>query len=155
MKKNFLLAACLLSLFIPLTVFAANVTKVVITAVEPMVGERLSYEASVPATASTEIYEVLWNGEFDNGVFVQGRDYTMTVKLRIKASSSNVFAPASMINATINGHKGKVSVVREYKAISAKYTWKELGGPNHNNCRPHESLDNMTPMEYREKKKVG
>ena len=25
MKKNFLLAACLLSLFIPLTVFAANV----------------------------------------------------------------------------------------------------------------------------------
>ena len=46
MKKNFLLAACLLSLFIPLTVFAANVTKVVITAVEPMVGERQSYEAS-------------------------------------------------------------------------------------------------------------
>ena len=43
MKKNFLLAACLLSLFIPLTVFAANVTKVVITAVEPMVGERQSY----------------------------------------------------------------------------------------------------------------
>ena len=30
-----------------------------------MVGERQSYEASVPATASTEIYEVLWNGEFD------------------------------------------------------------------------------------------
>jgi hypothetical protein len=75
MKINFLLAACLLSLFIPLTVFAANVTKVVITAVEPMVGERQSYEASVPATASTEIYEVLWNGEFDNGVFVQGRDF--------------------------------------------------------------------------------
>ena len=47
MKINFLLAACLLSLFIPLTVFAANVTKVVITAVEPMVGEKQSYEASV------------------------------------------------------------------------------------------------------------
>ena len=57
----------------------------------------------------------------------------MTVRLRIKASSSNVFAPASNINATINGHKGKVSVVREYKAISVKYTWKELGGPNPNN----------------------
>lgn len=26
---------------------------------------------------------------------------------------------------------------------------------DHNECRPHESLDNMTPMEYREKKKVG
>ena len=105
MKINFLLAACLLSLFIPLTVFAANVTKVVITAVEPMVGEKQSFKASVPATASTEIYEVLWNGEFDNGVFVQGRDYTMTVKLRIKASSSNVFSTTSNINVTINGHK--------------------------------------------------
>lgn len=26
---------------------------------------------------------------------------------------------------------------------------------DYNECRPHESLDNMTPMEYREKKKVG
>lgn len=133
MKKNFLLAACLLSLFIPLTVFAANVTKVVITAVEPVVGEVHSFKASVPATASTEVYEVHWSGEFENGRFVQGNNYTMTVRLRIKASSSNVFAPASKINATINGHKGKVSVVREYKAISVKYTWKELGGPNPNN----------------------
>lgn len=129
MKKNFVLAACLLSLFIPLTVFAANVTKVVITAVEPMVGERQSYEASVPATASTEIYEVLWNGEFDNGVFVQGRDYTMTVKLRIKASSSNVFSTTSNINVTINGHKAKVTKISE-KYITVKYTWKTLGGEN-------------------------
>jgi uncharacterized protein YkwD len=133
MKKNFLLAACLLSLFIPLTVFAANVTKVVITAVEPVVGEVRSFKASVPETASTEVYEVHWSGEFENGRFVQGNNYTMTVRLRIKSSSSNVFAPASQINATINGHKGKVSVVREYKAISVKYTWKELGGPNPNN----------------------
>ena len=116
-----------------MTVFAANVTKVVITAVEPVVGEVRSFKASVPETASTEVYEVHWSGEFENGRFVQGNNYTMTVKLRIKASSSNVFAPASKINATINGHKGKVSVVREYKAISVKYTWKELGGPNPNN----------------------
>jgi putative transposase len=26
---------------------------------------------------------------------------------------------------------------------------------DYNECPPHESLDNMTPMEYREKKKVG
>ena len=26
---------------------------------------------------------------------------------------------------------------------------------DYNECRPHKSLDNMTPMEYREKKKVG
>ena len=96
-------------------------------------GESQSFKASVPETASTEVYEAHWSGKFKNGRFVQGNNYTMTDRLRIKASSSNVFAPASKINATINGHKGKVSVVREYKAISAKYTWKELGGPNHNN----------------------
>lgn len=133
MKRHFLLIACLLSILFSGGVSAANVTKVVITAVEPVVGEVRSFKASVPETASTEVYEVHWLGEFENGRFVQGNNYTMTVRLRIKASSSNVFAPASNINATINGHKGKVSVVREYKAISVKYTWKELGGPNPNN----------------------
>lgn len=133
MKRHFLLIACLLSILFSGGLSAANVTKVVITAVEPVVGEVRSFKASVPETASTEVYEVHWLGEFENGRFVQGNNYTMTVRLRIKASSSNVFAPASKINATINGHKGKVSVVREYKAISVKYTWKELGGPNPNN----------------------
>lgn len=132
MKKYLLFIACLLFLFIPTSVFGAKVTKVVITAQEPVVGEKRSFEASVPKTASTEIYEVHWAGEFENGVFVQGNNYTMTVKLRIKASSKNVFAPSPNINATINGHKAKV-VNGEYKTISVKYTWKELGGPNPNN----------------------
>ncbi len=42
----------------PATVFAAHVTKVVITAVEPVVGKVRSFKASVPETASTEIYDV-------------------------------------------------------------------------------------------------
>ena len=133
MKRHFLLIAFILSVLFSGIISAANVTKVTITTKEPLVGEKQSFKASVPETASTEVYEVHWSGEFENGRFVQGNNYTMTVRLRIKASSSNVFAPASKINATINGHKGKVSVVREYKAISVKYTWKELGGPNPNN----------------------
>ncbi len=133
MKRHFLLIAFILSVLFSGIVSAANVTKVTITTKEPLVGEKQSFKASVPETASTEIYEVHWSGEFENGRFVQGNNYTMTVRLRIKASSSNVFAPASKSNATINGHKGKVSVVREYKAISVKYTWKELGGPNPDN----------------------
>jgi hypothetical protein len=119
-------------MLMPMTAFAAKVTKIVITAVEPVVGEKRSFKASVPETASTEIYEVHWSGEFENGVFVQGNNYTMTVKLRIKESSKNVFAPSTNINATINGHKAK-AVNGEYKTVSVKYTWKELGGPNPNN----------------------
>ena len=133
MKRYILLIACFISILVSLEASAVNVTKVFITTREPMVGEKQSFKASVPETASTQVYEVHWSGEFENGRFVQGNDYTMTVKLRIKEGSKNVFAAASMINATINGHKGKVSVVREYKAISVKYTWKELGGPNPDN----------------------
>lgn len=131
MKRTILLIASLLTLLIPVTVFAANVTKVVITTAEPVVGEVPSFEASVPETASTEVYEVHWQGEFDNGVFVQGRDYTITVKLRIKAGSANVFATSSKINVTINGNKAQITATRE-KNITVKYTWKTLGGENPN-----------------------
>ena len=70
MKRHFLLIACLLSILFSGGVSAANVTKVVITAVEPVVGEVRSFKASVPETASTEVYEVHWLGEFENGRFV-------------------------------------------------------------------------------------
>ncbi|MBR5610627.1 MAG: S-layer homology domain-containing protein [Bacteroidales bacterium] len=123
MKKVVLLIACIIAIFSPVATFAANVTKIVITTTQPQVGKKPSYKASVPATASTEVYEVQWNGEFDNGAFVQGRDYTMTVKLRIKASSSNVFSMSSNINVTINGHKAKVAKVSK-KNITVNYTWK-------------------------------
>lgn len=110
MKKiSALLIVCMLSMMLPVTVSAAKVTKVVITAVEPVVGQTRSFEASVPETASTEIYEVHWTGEFDNGKFIQGNDYTITVKLRIKESSSNTFAASGSINATVNGNKANVT----------------------------------------------
>ncbi len=131
MKRLILFVACLLSILIPATVSAAYVTKVVITAPEPTVGEKPSYSATVPHTASTEVYEVVWSGEFDNGRFIQGNNYTMTVKLRIKSTSSNVFTTTQTINATINGRKARTSSVQPQKAY-VKYTWKELGGPNPN-----------------------
>ena len=94
MKRHFLLIASILSVLFSGIVSAANVTKVTITTKEPQGEEKQSFKASVPETASTEVYEVHWSGEFENGRFVQGNNYTMTVRLRIKASSSNVFAPA-------------------------------------------------------------
>ena len=136
MKKLF--TFCLLSVLFAITAAAAYVTKVTITAVEPAVGEKMSFKASVPETASTEVYEVHWAGEFDNERFVQGNDYTITVKLRIKASSSNNFAASSQINATINGKKAQVTGTSDAnrakeKTITVKYTWKTLGGENPNN----------------------
>ena len=130
MKKHGLIIACLLFV---LSSFAASaaVNKVVITTTEPEVGAKPSNSASVPETASTEVYEVSWSGEFHKGVFVQGNNYTMTVKVRIKATSTNTFTTTSSINATINGHKAKVTSVDAEK-ITVKYTWKTLGGENPN-----------------------
>ena len=135
MKKLFV--AYLVSMLLPVAASAAFVTKVRITAVEPAVGEKMSFKASVPETASTEVYEVHWAGEFDDERFVQGNDYTITVKLRIKASSSNTFAASSQINATINGKKAQVTTsnanIAKAMTITVKYTWKTLGGENPNN----------------------
>ena len=57
MKRHFLLIAFILSVLFSGIVSAANVTKVTITTKEPLVGEKQSFKASVPETASTEIYE--------------------------------------------------------------------------------------------------
>ncbi len=137
MKKKLLVIVCLISILISINASAAYVSKVVITTVEPVVGERHSFKASVPQSASTEVYEVHWAGEFDNGVFVQGYDYTITVKLRIKAGLPNNFATSSKINATINGKKAKVNHTTDVnssktKTITVRYTWKTLGGENPN-----------------------
>ncbi|MBQ8852737.1 MAG: CAP domain-containing protein [Alistipes sp.] len=136
MKKLFITS--LLSLLFSVTASAAYVTKVTITTAEPKVGEQFSFKASVPETASTEICNVYWSGEFENDRFVQGNDYTITIKLRIKASSSNIFATSSRINATVNGNKAQVTGSNDVNrakesTITVKYTWKTLGGENPNN----------------------
>lgn len=131
MKYKVLLLASLLSLLIASPVSAAYVTKVVITTPEPKVGEQRVFKASVPPSASTEVTDVFWGGTLDNGKFIQGNDYTITVKLRIKSSSSNVFSTSQNINVTLNGKKARISNISS-KNLTVKYTWKELGGPNVN-----------------------
>ena len=132
MKNTLLLIVCLLSILFSLPTSAAFVTKVVITTPEPVVGEKHSFKARVPESASSEVYEVHWAGEFEDGKFVQGNDYTISVLLRIKSSSSNIFSTSGVINATINGRKAKVTQTKD-KTITVKYTWKTLGGENPNN----------------------
>ncbi|MBE7019655.1 MAG: hypothetical protein E7413_07260 [Ruminococcaceae bacterium] len=67
MKKIFslLLCLCMLLCILPTDVFATNITIFNVTVKEPKTGEALSYEASVPETASTYVSKVEWNGELD------------------------------------------------------------------------------------------
>ena len=55
MKKllSTVLCLCMLLSILPSNVFAANITIFNVTVNEPQTGEVLSYEASVPETAST------------------------------------------------------------------------------------------------------
>ena len=131
MKYKLFLVASLLSMLFTSSAYAAYVTKAVISTPEPKVGELRVFKASVPPSASTEVTDVFWGGTFDNGKFIQGNDYTITVKLKIKAGSPNLFSTSKSINVTINGKKARISSVSS-KNLTVKYTWKELGGPNIN-----------------------
>jgi hypothetical protein len=60
-----ILTICMLLSILPTNVFAANITIFNVTVNKPKVGEELSYEASVPETASTYVTKVEWNGSLD------------------------------------------------------------------------------------------
>ncbi|MBO5217255.1 MAG: hypothetical protein J6B41_05870 [Alistipes sp.] len=131
MKTRLMIIVCLLAIVLPCATFAKTITKVTISIDEPTVGGLPPQNASVPETASTEITAVSWSGEFDGEKFIQGNNYSVTIKIKVKDSSANTFSPTSTINATVNGKKARASYVGA-KNITVKYTWKTLGGENPN-----------------------
>ena len=126
-----MIIACLLAIALPLSTLAKTITKVTISIDEPTVGGLPPQNASVPETASTEITAVSWSGEFDGEKFIQGNNYSVTIKIKVKDSSANTFSSSSPVNATVNGKKARVSY-NGAKSITVKYTWKTLGGENPN-----------------------
>ena len=86
MKKllSTILSLCMLLSILPVNVFATNITIFNVTVNEPKTGEELSYEASVPETASTYVSKVEWNGELDAGGKVTYGKYEVRVTVRIK-----------------------------------------------------------------------
>lgn len=131
MKARLMIIACLLAIVLPCATFAKTITKVTISIDEPTVGGLPPQNASVPETASTEVAEVSWSGEFDGDKFIQGNNYSVTIKIKVKDSSANTFSSSSPVNATVNGKKARVSY-NGAKSITVKYTWKTLGGENPN-----------------------
>lgn len=131
MKTRLMIIVCLLAIVLPCATFAKTITKVTISIDEPTVGGLPPQNASVPETASTEITAVSWSGEFDGEKFIQGNNYSVTIKIKVKDSSANTFSSSSPVNATVNGKKARVSY-NGAKSITVKYTWKTLGGENPN-----------------------
>ena len=81
MKARLMIIACLLAIVLPCATFAKTITKVTISIEEPTVGGLPPQNASVPETASTEVVGVSWSGEFDGDKFIQGNNYTITIKI--------------------------------------------------------------------------
>ncbi len=91
MKTRLMIIVCLLAIVLPCATFAKTITKVTISIDEPTVGGLPPQNASVPETASTEITEVSWSGEFDGEKFIQGNNYSVTIKIKVLAELSFTF----------------------------------------------------------------
>lgn len=129
MKRYLLLLAFLVSTFLPIAAADEYVKQITIKIQEPAVGAIPTYEASVDQHQKIRVAEVIWTGEFDNGKFVRGRNYTVAVRVMIDESSPYMFAKPSQSVITINGKKGQVTSSGQ-KKMKIEYDWKELGGPN-------------------------
>ena len=129
MKRYLLLLAFLVSAFLPTAAADEYVNQITIKIQEPAVGAIPTYEASVEEHQKIRVAEVIWVGEFDNGKFIRGRNYTVAVRVMIDESSPYMFAKPSQSVITINGKKGQVTSSGQ-KKMKIEYDWKELGGPN-------------------------
>ena len=81
-----ILCFCMLVCTLTVTVGAATVVNIFnLTVTAPVVGQKPSNTASLPATASTYVVSVRWEGEFDDqGRFMAGKDYTVYATVRVK-----------------------------------------------------------------------
>jgi hypothetical protein len=127
--KRYLLLLVFLVTFLPIAAADEYVKQITIKIQEPVVGAIPTYEASVDQHQKIRVAEVIWTGEFDNGKFVRGRNYTVAVRVMIDESSPYMFAKPSQSVITINGKKGQVTSSGQ-KKMKIEYDWKELGGPN-------------------------
>lgn len=111
MKRCLLLLVFLVSTFLPIAAADEYVKQITIKIQEPAVGATPTYEASVDQHQKIRVAEVIWTGEFDNGKFIRGRNYTVAVRVMIDESSPYMFAKPSQSVITINGKRGASSFI--------------------------------------------
>ena len=118
MKKllSTILCLCMLLSILPTNVFATNITIFNVTVKEPKTGEELSYEASVPETASTYVTKVEWNGELDDSGKVTYGKYEVRVTVRIKDGMDDKYIKVpSKDTVKVNGKSAKLKEVTDDK----------------------------------------
>lgn len=106
---------------IPLSAFASTeVTAIDLTLTKPKIGEAPSYTATVTDGSGLEVISVKWSPADD--VFIEGKTYTVTIEVGIKAGFDGTFAKSDKIAATMNGYK--IHRVKNNGAnVTVKFGW--------------------------------
>lgn len=128
MKKarlvSLLLCFCLVFALLPLQALAATtVNKIVITMTAPKVGKVLPTDAKVPATVSTQVTQVEWQGRSEGATMDYDTEYTVVITVEIKPEKDAKFtSKKDGINATVNDKKASVERVSN-TLVKVSYTF--------------------------------
>ena len=130
MKKLFCLLTGIILLMTPFIEIhaASSVSKAYVTVTSPKVGEMPSKKGSVPPSASTYVTQVVWSGNFDeNGCFMAGEAYTVTVYLQMKSGMDKVFRNSSTSEWQINGKNARFTIGSSTRKCTLEYTFGRIG----------------------------
>ncbi len=128
MKKNrlvsLLLCFCMIFALLPSEALAATaVTKITITMSDLKVGRALPTNAQTSADASTEVVNVEWTGQSDNGGMMYDVLNPVVITVRIKEGKDAKFSSTKEITATVNHRKATVERLDDKNAI-VRYTFE-------------------------------
>ena len=132
MKKrviSFILCLCTIVALMPTSAFAASLISIIRpTVTAPALGQKPSYTATLPSTASTEVKNVAWSGELDSsGCFQADVAYTVRVTVAVQAGQDKIISTTASKNILVNGKQAKLeSVSSDQKQAVVAYTFPAL-----------------------------
>lgn len=132
MKKrviSFILCLCTIVALMPTSAFAASLISIIRpTVTAPAIGQKPSYSATLPSTASTEVKKVEWSGELDSsGCFKSGVAYTVRVTVAVQAGQDKIISTTASKNILVNGKQAQLEwVSADQKQATVAYTFPTL-----------------------------